>query len=144
MSDVDELVAWLTGVLDQREKAARNCATKPDGELEWKTTRSALYGGHQVTVRSTLANRPMARIESVPGDQHEYWLTDATDVGRHIALNDPRQVIADVAFQRSVIDWCSQRLGWADDGAGWATLMLHGLAQAYAHWPGYRSEWRPM
>jgi hypothetical protein len=133
MSDIDELVVWLRGVLDEDERVARTL----DGE-GWSAQGCDIHGMRRVTVDYSA----------------EYVVACTLAVrGEHIALHDPAAVLADIEAKRRVLDEQARLLDGAttcdhcdlthEPAVDLAAVLLRLLAMAYANRPGYREEWRP-
>ncbi len=71
-------------------------------------------------------------------------------IAAHIAVNDPAQVLADVAADRRIVARCEQ---WQQDSRSAdppavalgiaAEVIVRELAARYARHPNYRTDWRP-
>ena len=161
---VSDMIEWLNGVLDQREKIANDA-----GGLPWATGR-----------RQDLDYGPFRRLEDgeigfaegqqwpqpyTREDSHVYEvgggivaLGDITPPAqyRHIALNDPKQILDDVAADRAILAMYetaasqvahARAKGWQHDitqAAAVAYLdVVKLIATKYATWPGYQQSWAP-
>ena len=124
---MEDLIDWLRAVLDEDEAAARAATPGP-----WAPS------GHSVITADDI------EISDVPR-------RDAP----HIARHDPRQVLADIAAKRAILDLHDQSgVRWVgfpradrqesycvhdQQAAPCHTVRL--LASAYRHRPGWRAEW---
>jgi hypothetical protein len=99
---VSDLVEFLQARYDELEQLAKAANVKQD-DPEWWCSPVVLAGPGVVTVRSRRDNRPMARVESVSGDEYAD-VADGTAVAVHIALHDPAYVLADIASKRAIVD----------------------------------------
>lgn len=146
MTPVDDLVAWLTQILDE-EQALAEAAVKEEG-AEWSP-------GDQYNSDS---------VSSVAGGYVATgaWGYMAWETRQHIARHDPIRTLADIAAKRAIIalhtdvemhiefihersgdHWCDV-CGSVDDApVAWPCDTLRLLASAYADRPGYQDEWRP-
>lgn len=120
----DDLVAFLTARLDERERDAIAAAGKlgPD----W------YYDSEHACVASRR--------------EHDLVATGSQDHleperGAHIARHDPARVLRDVAAKRHLIDDTHWGGGPETEDAYHYTLSI--VATAYADHPDYREEWRP-
>lgn len=145
MSEMDALVAWLTGALDEIERVAKR-ATR-----EW-------YVPGDMTVRGKVSTLSAA-YNDVLVVKHT-WPQEAD----HMVLNDPRAVLARVEAERAVValwskDWDGE-IAARLDGLGMRHAVLEQLttgsvrsvltptlkALAYGHRhdaEGYLDEWKP-
>lgn len=134
MISVDDLMAWLRDVLDQRERVAWAAA---DYGAEWRYSDSGIYP-------SDKSRHPGALVVGGYGYLDEQY-------GEHIAMNDPVQILADIAADRRILDLYQHRVEsmrrYPNNGNANATAALQEgvalVALRYAGWPGYRPEWAP-
>src|SRR5690606_13539403 len=103
-ADVDELVAFLLARLDEREAVARAAAenqpgfTASQGFLPyWDVTEGQDYGDNGIAVWAVATHAELDTVEDV--DWHS-----RTPAAKHIALNDPVYVLADVEAKRRIVD----------------------------------------
>jgi len=136
MSTVDDLVTWLRARLDEREFKAKGALPGPWGVEEYTYETVVATGGGQV----------VATVEGL----RDGW---------HIADNDPKFVLADIAAKRRKIDWCLEVIGdrdlsrygefgaLKDDPDALAVTLavetLKLLALPFSDRPGYLDTWRP-
>lgn len=126
------LAEWYRACLDERERVARATLTSSSGS--WHVDA-----------------RGEVRDSDGIGVIHASARMMPVDI-KHIALNDPTLVLAQVAAERRVLDavpdWLPAK---ADDdepeyaygyGRAWHEAVQL-LALSCADWPGYREEWRP-
>ncbi len=122
---MNDMIAWLNGVLDHRERVAKGATW---GGTPWRVEGSSIVG------RSWKASASSPETLVV----QDTWPQEAA----HIALNDPTQIVADVAADRALLALAEQLDRSADCEAGPAATQLYrALAGKYATWPGYRPEW---
>ncbi|MFD6565367.1 DUF6221 family protein [Micromonospora profundi] len=145
----DDRVKWLNGVLDQREAVAQACASGGRWRYSNGDTVGAwtLYDEHWSIASMTVYDTEAYNYsEQMPAFRNPGYI-DPDAIGEHAALNDPAQILADVAADRSILNVCvadlTQRGGGALEGLvdrpTWDVLTA--LAAKYATWPGYRPEW---
>ncbi|MFJ1539322.1 DUF6221 family protein [Micromonospora chalcea] len=138
---VEDMIAWLNGVLDQREGTAREATECP---WMWKP----LPGGK-------------AKLALVGADEQIVLLAASADSlpsahdASHIALNGPAQILADVAADRAILgaltaaldEHDGQSRAWDSDSERARTetvtlkQVVRVLAAKYATWPGYQEVW---
>ncbi len=133
---VNDMIEWLNRVLDQRDAVANAAA---DYGPEWRYSGSAIYPSDE-------SRHPGAIVTGSYGDLEDQY-------GEHIALNDPQQILDDVAADRAILGLHQESmLGGTGIGAGdcascmneaWPCPTLRHLAAKYATWPGYQEAWRP-
>jgi hypothetical protein len=132
---MDDLIAWLRGVLDEDERLAKMAAEEA---------------------------RPPWRFEVWGGDAFPYlYVLDANDeavvdvgtegIARHVAAHNPAAVLADIAAKRKILgdenDGAAvfavheRGICWPQELTDWADDVIRLLASAYADRPGYRAEW---
>lgn len=120
----DDIVAWYLARLDEIERVALE-ALADSGSGEWESAIDTgdrflvdIYGG-AVAVASRVWDDGSRPIDD--------------DVISHMALHDPRAILADVAAKRAIIAMhqCGQC----------ATIRL--LVATLARHPSYRQEWAP-
>lgn len=132
------IAAFLTHVLDEDEKAARDCAEVYPSPWDladrgWMATvRGDGPSFHAVTILEQ---------QQAPGG----WLGDRLT---HIARHDPATVLARIAADRQILalhaigqDPCDAHDGVSMESTACDTVRL--LALPYADRPGYRGEWKP-
>lgn len=131
---MDELVAWLRGVLDDDERVAKAATPGP-----W--TASGDWSPSVEAGDDTVAAYKGFWEEDNGVDPECIKEADAT----HIARHDPAQVLADVAAKRAVLDAYTARAELASRGGlinrdplGFAVRTL---ASAYRHRPGWKNDW---
>ncbi|WBB94213.1 DUF6221 family protein [Verrucosispora sp. WMMC514] len=139
-----DMITWLNGVLDKREATARACVTGGRWHYSAGDTVGAwtLYDEHWSIASMTVYDTEAYNYrERMPAVRHPGYI-DPDAIGRHAALNDPAQILADVAADRALLDLADQLDQSADCEAGPAAAQLwQTLAAKYATWPGYRPEW---
>lgn len=155
---MDDLIVFLRRCLDAEERAAQAADVK-QSDPEWFVSPVLASGGRHFTVRSKRDNRPIARAERLDGDDDEpAAILDGEAVAEHIALHNPARVLARVAADRKIVDWCAEVIGdrdlgtydefgsLKDDPAALAVTLavetLRLLAQPRADREGWREEWR--
>lgn len=116
---MNELVEWLRGQLADDEKTARAATPGP-----W----SARFQDTGAVVDPGVA---FDREEGGVG-----W-EDAV----HIARHDPAAVLADIDAKRAVLDLLNLTAGPHDPATGVLNEVVHALARAYRHKPGWKSSW---
>lgn len=122
---MNELVEWLRGVLDERERLARAVA----GSGVWN---EYIEGGDDGWA-----------IETVPGGDPGAIIGDEA-MAHHIAANDPATALAKVAADRTILDrHAKQSQGHACQLCWPFRCEVAIMAVPYAAWAGYREEWRP-
>ena len=139
MAVVSELLAWLRGVLDERERLA----TAAEGG-RWKMT-GAPY-------EPCVIDEGGGAVATFTKVYPECAILLDDDVAAHIAANDPASVLAQVRADRMILDRYRQAVE-AGDQITWSggeyarVIALEDVvklrAEAYAGCPGYREEWRP-
>ncbi len=122
---MDDLVAWLTHILDEREQFAKRA-----GGDRW-----ILDGG--------------IYHESHPSDEVVDWVYD--DASEHIAANDPASVLARIAADRQIVARYQRALDTYRDhlddlSSAGAVLALRGVVEllAGAIRRDTAEEWRPV
>lgn len=115
-----DLMMWLRTQIAEREAAAR--AAMGFGRGEWK--RDGCY----------VVDEADERVVYDEGSPNE-------DQAEHIALNDPRTVLAQCEAHTALLALAKH----ARAAAGWAYAepIVEVVASAYRHSPGYRPEWKP-
>ncbi len=138
---MQDLIEFLTARLDERQKAAeaaaKVCGCHPAAG-SWSLTDDE-SGGHIAT-----DDDPHPEERRQLGRR---WNRSYNDLfaARHIALNDPAAVLADVASKRRILAVCVADLeqrGAVDgdvDRPTWDVLLS--LVEPYAGHPAYRLEW---
>lgn len=143
MRGMDELVAWLTGVLDDLERVARDAAevTDPSGEWRGGPTKIAYFDRDDDNY-STLTTSQAAHGRAVA----------------HIAVHDPRSVLARVETERAIVAELGRMLMCASPSLGndWSFIqqvehdreLAEQFVRLLAHGhrfdaPGWRDEWAP-
>ena len=137
----DDLVTWLRAQLDEDEVWALGANVK-QGDPDWWV--SPVVGTSRYTVRSKRDNRPIARVETLDGDEGELAaILDGGAVATHIARHDPARVLRDVEAKRKMLDDILQALYWIDGehNTDHVADFLRLLALPYADREGYRPEW---
>lgn len=172
VTDIDELVTWLRGILDQRTTWASEASRRADGagytaegeQWQWvcdacdrpividlvtvldEVLECPTCEGGQVDLRS-VQEYETRTVGMLP---HFVLSLDSDAVSPvvawHIQHGDPRQVLADVAATRAVLDsYEHQRASYIRirGTLEFWEQAVRTAAIAYAHWAGYREEWRP-
>lgn len=147
---MDDLVAWLTEIWDEQEKAAKDAALMSgwDGFGESRIASGSEWSAsYHVVKRKRAEGEP---IESRKGRE----LADCGNLNleraKFIAANDPASVLARIAAERQILAaWVSSEesgrgrlpdwFGGFAAGLQQAVLLL---AQPYADRPGFRDAWR--
>jgi hypothetical protein len=124
---VDDLVAFIRARLDEREALAH--AVK-ENERRWRYSE----GGGDVM----LVDGGYVGVGPWGCDIDE-------DYGRHIAVNDPAYVLADVAAKRQIIEQYQAVADSRTAADAWVALryVVRLLAVPFAGHPDYREEWTP-
>jgi hypothetical protein len=136
---MDDLVAWLRACIDEDERAALAANVKQNDPDWWVSPVTAAPGNY--TVRSRRDNRPIARVQTLDGDDIPAGILDGDAVASHIARHDPARVLAEVKAKREIVRALEDQLR-DDDTDETANWMLATLAAIYADRPGYREEWK--
>lgn len=151
---IDDLVAWLTSALDELERVAIEAAkqgannvyySSPEETAEWEASQEGVVTDHGVTLAVGA-----------------YGVLDE-EVGAHIALHDPRAVLARVEAERAIVHahtptkaygygdgtrGCPQcdtdEVGYVEAGDDEGCLTLRLLAYGHRYdAEGFRDEWKP-
>ncbi|MEU7170338.1 DUF6221 family protein [Micromonospora tulbaghiae] len=127
------MIAWLNGVLDRREDTAQD-AGGPNARWERRDLASVVDEAGRPVVFS---DRGLTGPEQAD----------------HIALNDPKQILDDVASDRAVIAMyeaaqqdAATPSAWDDTAQHVAAAMervVRLTAAKYTTWPGYQQSWAP-
>ncbi|MEU8334830.1 DUF6221 family protein [Micromonospora tulbaghiae] len=134
------MITWLNGVLDQREATANASGDNADARC-W----SVIDDGIDCRVLDA-AGEVIVHDEGSP----------TREQADHIALNDPKQILADVAADRAIaaehaIEYPDTEFAYCavchdhdrHDAAAAPCRTLRLLAAKYATWPGYQPSWAP-
>ncbi len=144
MSTLQDLIVFYEARLDERQKtaeaAAKVCGCCPAAG-SWSLADDEA-GGHIATDG-----------DPHPGERRQLgrrWNRSYNDrfAARHIVLNDPAAVLADVASKRLIVAVCvanlEQRGDWAMDGrvdcTSWDVVTR--MVEPFAEHPDFRPEWR--
>jgi uncharacterized protein DUF6221 len=146
VSGVDDLVAFLTARLDERQAAAEAADRDLGGARGW-------WVEDDVTVA--------VPVSDGTGGTKGAFTVARTDFGgrpiaEYIALHDPAAVLADVEAKRRLLALHSPTPGpnpscntcfdgWAAvlEAANWPCASVRLLALPFASHPDYREEWKP-
>ena len=136
---MEELVAWLRGVLDDIEtaaKAVRRLAWESDGRI----TVSGDVAGVWVLGDD---GDPVAIAQHATAEDGEG--VDPRVIATHIVLHDPEQVLADIEAKRKILDAYTTRADLASRGGlvhrDPLAFAVRTLASAYRHRPGWQDSW---
>ena len=127
---MDDLVAFLTAMLDADEVAAKGAAVPNDenggGEI-WEVSPAGGVDGAHGPVYFHDGGIPTAEQDA------------------HIARHDPARVLAEVAAKRAILAEFEEARGLHSrrDEVAALYFSLRQLAAVYATHPAYRPEWKP-
>lgn len=142
---MEELVAWLRGVLDDIEAAAKAATPGPWGaqpggqgtfDNEWEVVSDA--------------HEPPEPGHYVVYTGYEGGGASSEQNALHIARHDPRQVLEDVRMKRDLLDEYEAvahldtegpELGYAHGRTVGLGEAVKTIAAAYRHRPGWRDSW---
>lgn len=137
----DEIEAAANAVAAALSDSESCCICHPDAGVdvaEWRW-----HGGTSCLVLASCARRGIALVESA-------WAPD--EIGEHVALHDPAEVMRDIAAKRKILDLYEENAhnDNDDDPYEWATGRAQGLGevvrlltQQFADHPDFDEQWRP-
>ena len=146
---------WLREQVTQRLELARRADT--GGRWEADRHYDALYCVDMKPSAGPVASTEDLREASLGlPEMHDFenprFLWACTFQARHMALNDPQDVIARCEAELAILDLCTSAIEagaipdgatWSDDAAGAevGTVVLRLLASGYRHREGYAEHW---
>lgn len=131
-----ELAEWLKGVLDEDEQLAR--AAEVEAASPWRPDGGRIL--HSGPVLDYMKEDQLWDSEGCAHPSDRLCMTE--HVTLHVALHDPRTVLADIASKRALLDTYEYFIHESEHGPDpCASSMLAALASAYASRPGYDPSW---
>jgi hypothetical protein len=128
-----DLVQWLREQIAEDRTTALDCAGAP-----WVNDVTAMVHVDPIAIR-----------ENKWGLGHLGYVASADNspIGdayrAHIVRHDPRDVLAQCEAHTAILDRVEAALRQPDSAWDVGYAVLHALALAYQHRPGYRPEWTP-
>jgi hypothetical protein len=140
-----EMTAWLRAQVEADKAAARAAGDGRAGDYRWRELDPDSLPG--------LVGTDTGDVVTFNNGTAAYAVSPSPGQAAHVAVHDPRDVIADCDAKLDALDLCervirddAEELGGCGAAASWtglavARLTVQMLASGYRHRDGWQEEW---